>query len=119
LADPVDDWLCAASSALIVAGDICEPPPNPEAAVGLVEAEAPVERSNGLAGGCGDVDFVEVSELRASSAADAAPRASSMTELQPKPRSAATPIDQQTACHRENPIKQRFFGSRMSCGPGN
>jgi hypothetical protein len=73
----------------MVAGDICEPPPNPEAAVELFDAEAPAEKSNGLAGGCGDVDFVEVSDFRASSAADAAPRASSMTELQPKPRSAA------------------------------
>ena len=73
----------------MVAGDICEPLPDPGTAVEPVEAEAPADKSNGLAGGCGDVDFVEVSDLSASSAAEAAPRASSMTELQPKPRSAA------------------------------
>src|SRR6266404_5264023 len=88
--DPVDDSLCAASSALIVAGDICEPPPGmqaelPEAA--FPEVEAVPDKSNGLVESwvtpvdCEDDDFDEVSDLRASNTDDAAPRASSMTEL--------------------------------------
>src|ERR1700733_1586699 len=39
--DPVDDWLCAAISAFMVAGDICDAPVNPVVAVELAEAEAP------------------------------------------------------------------------------
>jgi hypothetical protein len=94
--DPVDDWLCAASSALMVAGDICEPPPDPKGGGGgEADAEAVPERSNGFdASGvtpvfCEDDDFDEVNDLRMSSADDAAPRASSMTGLRQTPRSAA------------------------------
>ena len=49
--DDVDDWLCAASSALIVSGDICEQPPLDPVLVlvlWLVEVEALLEKSNGL-----------------------------------------------------------------------
>src|SRR5882724_11323669 len=101
---PVDDWLCAASKALKVAGDICAPPLNP----GTVEPpEGGTETSNGSpeAGpkpiGCDD-DGLEVSDLMASSAADAAPKASSMAELRQMPQSAAPPSmakDQQAPCH--------------------
>ena len=45
--DPVDDWLCAASSVLIVAGDISENPLAPEAGAEFPGAEAPPERPNG------------------------------------------------------------------------
>ncbi len=47
--DPVDDWSCAAISALIVVGDSCENPFAPEAAAELPEAEVLPERANGLA----------------------------------------------------------------------
>ena len=94
--DPVDDWLCAASSALMVAGDICEPPPEPKGGGGgAADAEALPDRSNGFATSgvtpvfCEDDDFDEVNDLRASSADDAAPRANSMTGLRQSPRSAA------------------------------
>ena len=84
-ADPVDDWLCAASSVFRVAGDICEPAPDPEAGAELVEAGlAILNGSTALKPlDCGedapDEDALdEVSELTASSAAVAAPRANSM-----------------------------------------
>src|ERR1700694_4922087 len=32
-----DDWLCAASSALMVTGDSCELPPHPDAGAGLAD----------------------------------------------------------------------------------
>ena len=48
--DPVDDWPCAASSALMVAGDTREPPPDPKGGGGgSADAEAVPERSNGFA----------------------------------------------------------------------
>jgi hypothetical protein len=84
-ADPVDDWLCAASSAFRVAGDIGEPEPKPETGAELVEAGLAI--SNGstalkpLDGGEEELDgdaFDEVSALTASSTAVAAPRANSM-----------------------------------------
>ena len=86
-ADPVDDWLCAASSVFRVAGDSCELALNPEAGAELVEAEAGLAISNGstalkpVDGGEDELDedaLDEVSELTASSAAVAAPRANSM-----------------------------------------
>jgi len=83
-ADPVDDWLCAASSVFRVAGDSCELALNPEAGAELVEAEAGLAISNGstaLKPVDGELDedaLDEVSELTASSAAVAAPRANSM-----------------------------------------
>jgi hypothetical protein len=79
-ADPVDDWLCAASSVFRVAGDICEPALNPEAGAELVEAGLAI--LNGSTAlkllDCGEDAPDEVSELTASSAAVAAPRANSM-----------------------------------------
>jgi hypothetical protein len=80
----------------MVAGDTREPPPDPKGGGGgLADVEVVPERSNGFAASgvtpvvCEDDDFDEVSDLRASSADDAAPRASSMTGLRQTPRSAA------------------------------
>jgi hypothetical protein len=79
-ADPVDDWLCAASSVFRVAGDICESALNPEAGAELVEAGlAILNGSTALKPlDCGEDAPDEVSELTASRAAVAAPRANSM-----------------------------------------
>jgi hypothetical protein len=118
-----DDWLCAASSALIVDGDICETPAEPEAAAGLAEVAVLLELSNGfvelwvkpVTGGDDDFAFVWVSDLKASITDDAAPRASSIAELRIMPHRAAvtsTPIDQQAPCHREKPNKSGFFAPR-------
>src|SRR5260370_2822637 len=120
----VDDWLCAASRALMVAGDSCENPLEPEAGVELPEGAVLPERSNGLAGAWlkpvdgGDENFDEVSEWRASSADDTAPRASSMTKLRQMPHGGLLPSrhkDQQTPCHREKADKTWGFGA--STGP--
>jgi len=68
----------------MVAGDSCDNPLEPEAGVELPQAAVLPER--GLAGAWlkpvdgGDDDLDEVSEWRASSTDDAAPRASSMTD---------------------------------------
>src|SRR5216683_1739510 len=116
----VDDWLCAASSALIVDGDICETPVDPDAGAGLAEVEVLLEASNGFVElwvkpvACGDDDFafVWVSDLKASITDDAAPRASSIAELRKMPHRAAvasTPIDQQAPCHREKANKIWVF----------
>jgi hypothetical protein len=68
--DEVEDWLCAASSALIVSGDICEKPlldPVLALVLWLVEVEALLEKSNGLLApwlkpvDCVDEDFDESS----------------------------------------------------------
>ena len=62
----VDDWLCAASSALIVDGDICENPPDPDAGAGVADVEVLLEVSNGFVElwvkpvACGDDDFAFV-----------------------------------------------------------
>ena len=80
VAAPVDDWLCASSSALKVVGDICPPPLNPGTAPVLPGAEAPPERPNRSAEAwlkpldCADDEVEEVSDLIVSSAADAAPK---------------------------------------------
>jgi hypothetical protein len=94
--DP-DDWPCAASSALMVAGDICEPPPvNPVAG-----SNFPKPRSAGRPNGslepspkpvdAGEDELDEVSDWIASIAVDAAPSANNMAELQPMPHRAARP----------------------------
>ncbi len=88
--DPVEDWLCASSSALMVCGDICEPPPpDPEPVPEPTEADEPEDiRSNRLLASwlrpvdCADDDFDDVSALRASIADDAAPKARNMAKLQ-------------------------------------
>ena len=66
--DEVEDWLCAASSALIVSGDICEKPLlDPVLVLWLVEVAALLEKSNGLLApwlkpvDCVDEDFDESS----------------------------------------------------------
>jgi hypothetical protein len=79
--DPVEDWLWASSSALMVCGDICEQPLLEPV---LVAVEAWVlllpDRSNGLEAACVkpvvvvDDDFDDVSDLRA------APRGSASAE---------------------------------------
>src|SRR5216683_3089314 len=93
------------------------------AGAGLAEVEVLLEASNGFVElwvkpvACGDDDFafVWISDLKASIADDAAPRASSIAELRKMPHRAAvtsTPIDQQTPCHREKPSKIWVFVSR-------
>ena len=119
--DPVDDWLCAASSALMVAGDSCENPLEPEAGLEFPEGAVPAGRSNGFVGvwlkpvDCGEDDFDDVSDWRASNADDTAPRASSMTKLRQMPHGAASylhsPGDQQTPCHRKKAHKTWDFGA--------
>ena len=88
LVDDVEDWLCAASSALIVSGDICEPPLLAELVLvlWLVEVAALAEKSNGLlVPGVTPVDGVDddfdSSAWRASMADDAAPMANNIAKL--------------------------------------
>jgi hypothetical protein len=97
--DCVDDWPCAASSALMVAGDSCENPVVPDGAAGLPDAAVPPERPNRSAvAWLKPVDWVddeadEVNDWMASSAVDAAPRANSMAKLQQTPQSAAFTLE--------------------------
>jgi hypothetical protein len=102
----------------MVDGDIWAPPLNPGTGAELSEAEAPPEGANRSAEAwlkpvdCADDELEEVSEWMASSAADAAPKPISMTELRQAPQRAAFPlgaIDQQAPCHREEPHKIRGF----------
>jgi hypothetical protein len=79
-----------------VAGDICENPLDPEAGAELPEGAALPETSNGFVeawrkpeAACGLDDVDEVSDMRASSADVAAPKASSMAELRQTPHGAA------------------------------
>src|SRR5207247_7659375 len=66
VAGPAEDWLCAASSALMVAGDICEPPPDHGGGGELPGAGPLAERSKGCVAlwlqpvDCGDHDFNQV-----------------------------------------------------------
>ena len=84
----VDDWLCAANSALKVPGDICENPVVPEGAAEFADAWAPPERPNISAVAWlkpvdwddDEVEADEVSDWMASNAVDAAPRANSMAK---------------------------------------
>jgi hypothetical protein len=122
---PVDDWLCASSSAPKVVGDICPPPLNPVTAAEFPEAEAPPDRPNKSAEAWlkpvdwADDELEEVSDLIAFSAADAAPRASSMAELRQMPQSAALlqSNDEQTPCHCEKPSQMRVLRIHRSPGP--
>src|ERR1700694_5583169 len=43
-----DDWLCAANSALMVAGDSCAKPPGADAGAELADDAALPDKSNGL-----------------------------------------------------------------------
>jgi hypothetical protein len=85
LAVAVDDWLCAANSALSVPGASGENPLEPEAEAELAEDAALPERLKGSVApslnpvACAaDDGFDEVSDLMASHADDAAPKANSM-----------------------------------------
>src|SRR5260370_29111920 len=95
VAQPAEDWLCAASSALMVAGDICEPPPGHGGGVELPVAGPFPGKSKGFVApcpkpvDCGDGGFGDVSDCSTSSADDTAPRASSMAELRQMPHGAA------------------------------
>src|SRR5439155_14600037 len=126
--DPVEDWLCASSSALMVSGEICEQPLPPEPVPAPIEAE-PLEddRPNGLAASwltpvvCAD-DFDDVSALRASMADDAAPRAKNMAELQQGRTDGGRQfvrvrVSQQAPCHSEKPNKTGLSCIRF--GPAN
>jgi hypothetical protein len=80
----------------MVAGDICEPPPlNPVAGAELPEGEVPPARPNGSAElwpkpvDAGEDDFEEVSDLKASIAVYAAPRANNMKRTPPTPHRTA------------------------------
>ncbi|MDO9062152.1 MAG: hypothetical protein Q7U92_24440, partial [Bradyrhizobium sp.] len=117
--------LCAASNAVIVAGDISEPPPAPDLADVPSEASVLPERSKGLFDSCplpADCDFDAVSDFSRSSADVAALKACSMTKLQQLPRGAAWyfhAVDQQTPCHRETPVKPGLLDDRGTNIPGN
>jgi hypothetical protein len=93
VADVPEAWPCAAISALIVAGEICVNPAPPVTGGGLPVCAWLLVVSNGVVAlwvkpvVCGEVDFDEVSDCSASIADEAAPRASSMTELRQMPRS--------------------------------
>jgi ribulose-phosphate 3-epimerase len=119
LANPVDDWPCAASSASIVAGEICDAAPNPVVGAVVADAEALLGISNGLSPkpvAWVELELDEVSDWTASNAVDAAPRANSMTEL--LPQRAASCLDgpsiQQAPCHRANPCQTRLFVFRTA-----
>jgi hypothetical protein len=122
--DPVDDWLCAASSALIVAGDSCDNPFVPEAAAELAEAEALSERANGLVwleSVDGAEDFGDISDWRASTADDAAPNANSTTELRQMPHRAAGKLSRRLISKRRATakcsVKRGLFAPPMARRP--
>jgi hypothetical protein len=115
----------------MVAGDIGEPAPNPEAGVELVDAETGLAISNGSTA-LKPVDGFEdafdedapddVSELTASSAVAAAPRANNMAKLRQLPRHAANLPRRWISKPRampKNPIKSRFFIIGTVRHPGN
>ncbi|SHM73274.1 ribulose-phosphate 3-epimerase [Bradyrhizobium lablabi] len=116
--DPVEDWLWASSSALMVCGDICEQPLLEPV---LVAVEAWVlllpDRSNGLEAACVkpvvvvDDDFDDVSDLRTSIAADAAVKAGNMAELRQcrTTRLSFCGVAQQGPCHGEKPNRTGLF----------
>ena len=77
---PVEDWLCAASSALMVSGEICDTAaagPGPEPTEACEFDDGQIERALAFwlkPVDCADDDFDDVSALRASMADDAAPK---------------------------------------------
>ena len=78
----------------MVAGDICEPPPDHGGGIELPGAGPLAERSKGFVALWlkpveGDVDFDKVNDCSTSSADDTAPRASSMAEPRQMPHGAA------------------------------
>jgi hypothetical protein len=85
-----DDWLCAASSACIVAGEICERRPlNPLVPVEPVEVSPKLGSSNPVE--VADDVVEEASDWSALTAVDAAPKANSMVTLRYMPPKAAQP----------------------------
>ena len=121
--DPVDDWPCAASSVLRVAGDSCEPALS---GAELVEAEAGFAISNGstalkpedFAEDAPDEDPLdEVSALtasqRGSGSAQGKQHGRTLTMAASSGR-VTTPIDQQTPCHAEKPSKIGVFHDQDS-----
>jgi hypothetical protein len=90
----------------MVAGEICGHPPGAEAGAGLAEVEGLLEISNGFVAlkpvDCEEDEFDDVSDLRASSADDAAPRASNMER---------TPTD--AACRGSN-FPRRWISKRRA-----
>ena len=116
-----DDWLCAASSASIVAGEICEPPPvNPVTPVEPVEVWPEPGSANPV-----DVDdelIDEVSDWIAPTAVDAAPKANSMVKLRYTPLKAAQAyagkISKRHATAK-SPIKPWLLRTGQSGIPGN
>src|SRR5260370_30770547 len=79
VAEPAEDWLCAASSALMVAGDICEPPPGHGGGVELPVAGPFQGKSKGFVApcpkpvDCGDGGFRHRSHPRPTPAGDPPP----------------------------------------------
>jgi hypothetical protein len=110
-ADPADDWLCAANSALIVAGDSGDNPFVLEAAAALAEAWVPLEGAKPV--DCAEEDFGGISDWRVSIADDTAPKANSMTKLRHVPHHAAAQtfpsVNEQTPCHSEKHCKTLAF----------
>jgi hypothetical protein len=90
-----DDWLCAASSALMVSGEICGRLPELTDDVAPLDLLLPLSIANGLVAPCVkpvccvDDDFELVSDWSASSALDTAPRANNIAQLQPMRHAAA------------------------------
>jgi hypothetical protein len=94
----VDDWLCAASNALMVAGDICEKPVVPDGAAEVPDVAAPERPNMSAVAWLKPVDWFddevdEANDWMASSAVDAAPRANSMAKLRQTPQSAAFTLE--------------------------
>jgi hypothetical protein len=120
------DWLCAAISALMVSGDICEKPVEGEP-VALPAAALPVRSKEAVelwpkpVKGAED-DFDGASDCSASSAEDTALRASNMAELQPTPPTAASQTLARSFSKPRatagNPIKPAFAASRRRGPPG-
>jgi hypothetical protein len=114
-----------------VAGDTCEPALNPEAGAELVDAVTGLAIWNGSTAlkpvDCGedalDEDALdEVSELIASSAVAAAPRANSMAKLRQVPLDAANlprRLISKPHATRKNPVNGRFLWPERSGTPGN
>jgi hypothetical protein len=96
----LDIWLCAASSASIVAGEICEPPPvNPVVPIEPVEVWPELGSANPLE--VADELVEEVSDWIALTAVDAAPKANSMVKqlryAPPKAAQAYMPVTSASA----------------------
>src|SRR6202035_4952602 len=103
---PVDDWPCAASSALMVAGDSWEYPPGAVDGLEPPAGGAPAVVLKGSVAASAkpaawlDAELDEVSERMASSADEAAPRANSMAILRQRRVTRPTqfvPNDQQAS----------------------